>query len=158
MLERARQATLENIIACDVGLKRIGLAHVVQGIILPLPAIIRRNRDQAASELAEILESRAAQILLVGLPSGGVAEHESMQRRIRHFIALVEGLLDSRAQGGALISRVQIIYIDEDYTSLNAQALLAHTGRESRKEFTKNGVLDSLAACEILARYVASQS
>ena len=60
------------ILACDVGLKRIGLAHIVQGIILPLKPIIRRNRNQAATELAELLAQMGVERLIIGLPSGGL--------------------------------------------------------------------------------------
>lgn len=60
------------ILACDVGLKRIGLAHIVQGIILPLKPIMRRNRNQAATELAELLGQRGVETLIVGMPSGGL--------------------------------------------------------------------------------------
>lgn len=159
-----RISPAQKLLACDVGLKRIGLAHIVQGVILPIPAIIRRNRDQAASELANLLESSGTEILVVGLPSGGVAEHVAMQRRIRHFISLVEKCMHAessthaRSHTTSAISLTQIIYIDEDYTSMHAQDLLAHTRRKSRKIHAKDGVLDSLSACEILRRYLGQMA
>lgn len=131
------------ILACDVGLKRIGLAHIVQGIILPLDPIIRHNRNQAAMKLLELLEQREIETLIVGMPSGGLGQDTSTQERIRHFI-------------GLLAYNKEIVYVDEDFTSTHALESLRHTRKESKKAYVKNGVLDSLSACEILRRYVDS--
>ena len=129
------------ILACDVGLKRIGLAHIVQGIILPLEPIIRHNRNQAAKGLAELLKQKGIEILVVGMPSGGLGGDTSTQERIKHFIGLL-------GFGG------EIVYVDEDFTSTHALESLSHTKRESKRAYVKNGVLDSLCACEILTRYL----
>lgn len=129
------------ILACDVGLKRIGLAHIVQGIILPLEPIMRRNRNQAAKELAELVAQMGVKRLVIGLPSGGLGGDTAMQERIRHFISLL-------GFGG------EIVYVDEDFTSAHALESLHHAKRESKRVYKKNGVLDSLSACEILRRYL----
>lgn len=133
------------ILACDVGLKRIGLAHIVQGIILPLEPIMRRNRNQAATELAELLGQRGVETLIVGMPSGGLGGDTSTQERIRHFISLL-------GFGG------EIVYVDEDFTSTHALESLSHAKRESKRAYIKNGVLDSLSACEILRRYLGQMA
>lgn len=133
------------ILACDVGLKRIGLAHIVQGIILPLEPIMRRNRNQAATELAELLGQRGVETLIVGMPSGGLGGDTSTQERIRHFISLL-------GFGG------EIVYVDEDFTSTHALESLHHAKRESKRAYIKNGVLDSLSACEILRRYLGQMA
>lgn len=132
------------ILACDVGLKRIGLAHIVQGIILPLEPIMRRNRNQAAKELAELVAQRGVERLVIGLPSGGLGGDTSTQKRIKHFVGLL-------GFGG------EIVYVDEDFTSAHALESLHHAKRESRQAYRKNGVLDSLSACEILSRYMQGQ-
>ncbi|WP_304209034.1 Holliday junction resolvase RuvX [Helicobacter canis] len=129
------------ILACDVGLKRIGLAHIVQGIILPLEPIIRRNRNQAAKELAELVAQMGVKRLVVGLPSGGLGGDTSTQKRIKHFVGLL-------GFGG------EIVYVDEDFTSAHALESLSHAKRESKRAYKKNGMLDSLSACEILRRYL----
>lgn len=133
------------ILACDVGLKRIGLAHIVQGIILPLEPIIRRNRDQAATELAELLAQMGVERLIIGLPSGGLGGDTSTQERIKHFVGLL-------TFGG------EVVYVDEDFTSTHALESLHHAKRESRQAYRKNGVLDSLSACEILRRYLGQMA
>lgn len=133
------------ILACDVGLKRIGLAHIVQGIILPLEPIIRRNRNQAATELAELLAQMGVERLIIGLPSGGLGGDTSTQKRIKHFVGLL-------TFGG------EVVYVDEDFTSAHALESLHHAKRESRQAYRKNGVLDSLSACEILRRYLGQMA
>lgn len=132
-----------HILACDVGLKRIGLAQCTQGIVLPLPAIVRKNRNQASRELSALLVKKQIEVLVVGLPSGGQAQHQDMIVRIKHFVGLV-------AFDG------QIVYVDEDYTSQEALEDLAHLGREARALAQKDGRLDSLSACYILERYLQS--
>lgn len=131
------------LLACDVGLKRIGLATLTQGIIFPLEPIIRRNRNQASNELDSLLKERKIEILVVGLPSGGIAQYKETKKRIKHFISLLE-------------YRGKICFIDEDYTSQNALESTFYMKREKRAKIQKDGRLDSLSACEILSRYIAN--
>lgn len=135
----------KKILACDVGLKRIGLAVTQLGIILPIEPIIRKNRNQASKELSEILKTREIEILVVGLPSSGVAEHSDTRKRILHFVGLV-------AFGG------EIAYIDEDYTSLEALQSSAYMGVQNRLKIQKDGRLDSLSATLILERFLESNN
>lgn len=130
-----------NILACDVGLKRIGLAVYKEGIILPLSPILRHNRNQAAKELTRLLSEREIERLIVGLPNGGVAGYEDTQRRIKHFISLL-------AFSG------EVVFIDEDYTSNEALESLGYMKRQNRAKAQKDGRLDSLSAALILERYV----
>lgn len=158
------------IIACDVGLKRIGLATLLNGIVLPLEPIIRKNRNQAARDLREVLQMRGADKLIVGLPlyqhtqdiNSQNPQKESQQTsqnptdssldsstnptsvRIKHFI----GLLDCASMC------CEVVYVNEDFSSIIALEKLSHTTKSARKKSTKDGRLDSLAACEILRRYL----
>lgn len=166
------------IIACDVGLKRIGLATLLNGIVLPLEPIIRKNRNQAARDLREVLQMRGANKLIVGLPlyqhtqdiNSQNPQKESQQTsqnptdssnakssldfvdsstnptsvRIKHFI----GLLDCASMC------CDVVYVNEDFSSIIALENLSHTTKSARKKSTKDGRLDSLAACEILRRYL----
>lgn len=170
------------IIACDVGLKRIGLATLTNGIVLPLEPIIRKNRNQAARDLREVLQMRGVNKLIVGLPlyqhtqdiSSQNPQKESRQKsqnptgssnaksgidfidssldsstnptsvRIKHFI----GLLDCASMC------CEVVYVNEDFSSIIALENLSHTTKSARKKSVKDGRLDSLAACEILRRYL----
>ena len=123
-----------SIVAIDVGLKRIGVAVLVAGVAVAGEPIIRKNRDQAAADVSEMLRKKSASKLIVGLPIGGEGEEE-MGRRIRHFVSLLE--FDG-----------EVIYVDEYGSSKEALELV---GGGLTK--TKDGRADSLAALVILKRW-----
>ena len=125
----------ETIIAIDVGLKRIGIAISPDSkIALPSTPVLRKNRNQAANEISQILKMQNAKTLVVGIPKGGSSEEE-MSRRIRHFVSLLE--FDG-----------EICYIDESFSSFEADELREFSSRK------KDGKLDSLSAMIILQRYL----
>ena len=129
------------IAAIDVGLKRIGMAICLDGnIVLPQPAIARRNRNQAARDVLTFLTEWRIDALVVGLPRGGSSEEE-MERRIRHFV----GLLD-------LPESIGVYYQDEANSSAEAKELMRGVVRQKR-----DGRIDSLAAKVILERWLAGQ-
>ena len=128
----------ETIIAIDVGLKRIGIAISPDSkIALPSTPVLRKNRNQAANEISQILKMQNAKTLVVGIPKGGSSEEE-MSRRIRHFVSLLE--FDG-----------EICYIDESFSSFEADELREFSTRK------KDGKLDSLSAMIILQRYLEKQ-
>lgn len=121
------------MIAIDFGLKRIGVAQYCNGIIIPLQAIIRINRIQAANDLDRILKEKNTKILLIG-----VANLE-MQKRIEHFKTLLK--FDG-----------EIIFVDEDSTSKEAESFI--NMRENSHNLRKNGALDSISAMIIMQRFL----
>lgn len=145
------------IFGIDFGLKRLGVAKVVQNIIVPLAPIMRKNRNQASRDLANLLlahESDMGKItLVVGMPcdmdiesdsdteSSGAGRHEVMRKRISHFLSLID-------------FSGEVVYIDESYSSKEANERLLDRGYNKRKNARKNGVLDSISACVILERYL----
>ncbi|WRC74681.1 Holliday junction resolvase RuvX [Helicobacter pylori] len=125
------------ILACDVGLKRIGIAVLLNGVILPLEAILRRNRNQASRDLSGLLREKNIQVLVVGKPNESYADTNA---RIEHFIKLVD-------------FKGEIVFINEDRSSIEAYENLEHLGRKNKQLAIKDGRLDSLSACGILERY-----
>ncbi|QIC83737.1 Holliday junction resolvase RuvX [Helicobacter pylori] len=125
------------ILACDVGLKRIGIAALLNGVILPLEAILRRNRNQASRDLSDLLREKNIQVLVVGKPNESYAD---MNARIEHFIKLVD-------------FKGEIVFINEDNSSIEAYENLEHLGKKNKRLATKDGRLDSLSACRILECY-----
>lgn len=125
------------IVAIDVGLKRIGVAISPDSkIALPSTPVLRKNRNQAANEISQILKIQNAKTLVVGIPKGGSSEEE-MSRRIRHFVSLLE--FDG-----------EIKFIDESFSSVQADEMREFSSRK------KDGKLDSLSAMIILERYLQS--
>ncbi|EPU9893022.1 Holliday junction resolvase RuvX, partial [Campylobacter upsaliensis] len=98
-----------------------------------LNAILRKNRNQAANEVRKLIEEHQISKLIVGLPKGGASEVE-MTKRVQHFISLLE--FDG-----------EVIFVDEAYTSKEAQGLGVANSRK------KDGKLDSLAALIMLRGY-----
>ncbi|MFP6130662.1 Holliday junction resolvase RuvX [Helicobacter pylori] len=125
------------ILACDVGLKRIGIAALLNGVILPLEAILRRNKNQASRDLSDLLREKNIQVLVVGKPNESYADTNA---RIEHFIKLVD-------------FKGEIVFINEDRSSIEAYENLEHLGRKNKRLAIKDGRLDSLSACRILERY-----
>ncbi len=120
----------------DIGLKRIGIAICLDGkTALPQNAILRKNRNQAARDVNRFLKEWEIEKLVVGLPKGGSSEAE-MERRIRHFVSLLD-------------LSIPVVYIDEQGSSYEAKELTAGTFRHK-----KDGRIDSVAAQIILERYL----
>ena len=126
------------MIACiDVGLKRIGIAlGYKNGVIVPINAVLRQNRNQAAKDVKHILDEWNVKHLVVGSPLGGNSD-EALRSRISHFV----NLLDFNGE---------IVFFDESFSSVEA----GEFGVANHKK--KDGKLDSLSAMVILQRYFDS--
>ena len=121
-----------NIVAIDIGLKRIGVAfasHQTPPVVCT--PILRKNRVQASNDVKAVIAEKNAEILVVGLPKGGASEDE-MKRRIEHFVALVE-------------FNGQVVFQDEYGTSIEAVQFVKQG---------KDGKADSVAASLILQRWL----
>jgi len=127
------------IVALDIGLKRIGVAYSPDAkTAVPLKAILRKNRNQAANEVKALLEEWQPEKVVVGIPLGGSSEDE-MKRRIEHFMKLVN--FDG-----------EVCYQDESGTSLEAKELM-----KGKMRHVKDGRVDSIAAMLILERFINSK-
>jgi len=127
--------TCMKLAAIDVGLKRIGMAICLDGkTVMPQDAIHRKNRNQAARDIKNFLKVWEIERLIVGLPKGGSSQDE-MQRRIKHFVSLLD-------------LSIPVSYQDEQGSSFEAKELTM--GNFKHK---KDGKLDSIAAKIILERY-----
>ena len=122
-------------LACiDVGLKRIGVAICLDGnIVIPQNAILRKNRNQAARDVKTFLEEWAIEKLIVGLPLDAESSEE-MERRIKHFVSLLE-------------LTIPVAYQDEQSSSIEAKELTQGIFKHK-----KDGRIDSIAAKIILER------
>ena len=122
----------------DVGLKRIGVAICLNGsIVIPQDAILRKNRNQAARDVKHFLDEWEIEKLIVGLPKDA-ENSEEMERRIKHFVSLLD--LD-----------IEVVYQDEQSSSIEAKELTMGQFRHK-----KDGKLDSIAAKIILERWLGA--
>jgi len=120
----------------DVGLKRIGVAICLNSsIVIPQNAILRKNRNQAARDVNTFLKEWEIDKLIVGLPKNAASSDE-MERRIKHFVSLLE--LD-----------IPVDYQDEQSSSIEARELTQGIFKHK-----KDGKIDSIAAKIILERWL----
>lgn len=133
-----------HILAIDVGLKRIGVAELIAGVIIPLPAILRKNRTQAANDLKNLIQDHQILKLIIGLP---LIDGEATQfaRQVTHFAGLID-------------LQIEKIFISEELSSKESLALLGHLSQSSRASAKRDGRLDSLSACNILQRFLDGQN
>ena len=117
----------------DVGLKRIGVAIcLTSNIVTPQTAILRKNRDQAASDVNAFLKEWEIDKLIVGFPSSS----EDSQNRIKHFVGLLE-------------LKIPFEFQEENMSSIEAEDLI-----KGEIKYKRDGRIDSLAAKIILERYL----
>ena len=123
-------------IAIDLGLKRIGLAYSAhKDIVTPLPAVIRKNRNQASKEISKLLKEWKIEKLIVGIPKNHPKSDE-MKRRFEHFINLLD-------------FQNEVIFENEALTTFEAKNLM-----EGEFKIKKDGRIDSLSAKIILEQYL----
>ena len=122
----------------DVGLKRIGVAVCLDGsVVIPQNAILRKNRNQAARDVKAFLDEWEIEKLIVGLPKDA-ENSEEMERRIKHFVSLLDLC-------------IEVVYQDEQSSSVEAKELTIGLFKHK-----KDGRIDSVAAKIILERYLSS--
>ena len=117
----------------DIGLKRIGVAiSLMNDIVTPQNAIIRKNRNQAALEVNNFLKEWQIEKLIIGFPSSS----EDTQNRIKHFTNLLE-------------LKIPFEFCEENLSSIEAKELMKGEVKQVR-----DGRIDSIAAKIILERYI----
>lgn len=121
-------------LACiDIGLKRVGIAIcLLDNIVTPQTAIIRKNRNQAANEVNNFLKEWEIEKLIIGFPSSS----EDTQNRIKHFTNLLE-------------LKIPYEFQEENLSSVEAKELMKGEIKQIR-----DGRIDSIAAKIILERYL----
>jgi putative Holliday junction resolvase len=130
---------MSKFLAIDLGLKRIGLAYSAhKDLVTPLPAIIRKNRNQASHEVKKVIQEWEIDAVVIGIPLGGSSEDE-MRRRISHFMNLVD--FDG-----------EVFYQDEAGSSLEAENMM-----KGEIKYIRDGRVDSISAMIILQRYLRSE-
>jgi len=121
------------IASIDVGLKRIGVAYTPDSkVVVPLPAIIRKNRNQASKEVRKFLDEWGIEKLVVGIPF----TNEDTTNRIKHFVNLIK-------------FKGEVVFQDESFSSVEVENMM-----KGEIKYKRDGRIDSLAAKNILERYL----
>ena len=126
----------------DIGRKRIGVAGCDRlGLMASgLLTIYRQSFDQVVAELAELVAERRAEVLVVGLPLTVAGEEGAQAKQVRRM-----------ATGLSKALNLSVVYIDERFTSIEAEELIRNQGGSVRDD---KGLIDRKAAALILQRWL----
>lgn len=134
------------VLAFDFGEKRIGVAtgETLLGNAHPLTVIHAQSNDERMTAIGRLVDEWRPVLLVVGLPTHADGTPHEMTRLATKF-------------GERLQRRfhLPVFYADERLTSLDAEARLRETGRNSR---AAKPLLDAVAAQLILQTWFESLS
>ncbi|HNG97604.1 MAG TPA: Holliday junction resolvase RuvX [Candidatus Absconditabacterales bacterium] len=117
-------------LSIDYGTKTLGLGLWTGSIPLPLGNI--DNNGMMRFSLMGLIGERRPTTILIGYP-----KHELMRSHIDHFIKTLQTMYEGT-----------ILRIDENYTSIQAQARTGVSGKHSAH--------DTLSAMELIERFINS--
>ncbi len=129
----------ENILAIDVGSKRVGLAISRTDIRMATPLLTLEEPDNFVNDLIKIIKDNDISKIVVGLPRGLDSQDTDQTKYVKEFVSKLENVID-----------LEIIYQDEALTSVKAEEELTNRNRP----YSKSDV-DKLAACYILEDYLS---
>lgn len=127
-----------NILALDVGTKRIGVALASYAARIATPLITLNNNERIWEELASLCSGERVTQLVIGLPRGLDGQETAQTTYAREFASTLAEHVTA-----------PISLIDEAVTSRQAEAELLARGRRFEK-----GDIDALAAVYILDDYL----
>jgi len=128
-----------DVLALDVGEKRIGVARANLIVRIPQPlTTIERGSGDVLQVIADLLKDHRASTLVLGLPRGLDGQETAQTRTVRAFGAELEARVG-----------LPIHWQDEALTSNKAEAAL-----NARKKPYAKGEVDALAATYILEDYL----
>jgi putative Holliday junction resolvase len=143
----SNDAMPSRMLGVDFGARRIGVAVSEGRIAVPLTIVEHENREQDLERVAAIARERDVAAVVVGLPVLESGEEGEQARRTRRF-------------GDALARRldVPVVYQDERYSSVRAEAAMADAGAAPGRSSQRGGKrgIDDAAAAVILQAYIDS--
>jgi putative Holliday junction resolvase len=127
-----------NIVALDVGEKRIGVATASAAALLAHPYLTIKRTDQVMDDIIALLDEQRAMAVVIGRPRGLQGQNTAQTRLVEEFGHQLE-----------LHLKIPIYWQDEALTSKQAEAELEKRGKPYQK-----GDIDALAATYILEDFL----
>lgn len=128
-----------NVLALDVGSKRVGVAVVRDGIAIARPlTTLQREAADFWQQLLAVIQEHQPKSLVIGLPRGLHGQETSQTAAVRHF-----------GDELAAYTTISITWQDEALTSVKAKETLQARGVPYDK-----AEVDALAAAYILTDYI----
>jgi putative holliday junction resolvase len=130
------------LLSLDYGRRRIGFAVTDETatIVRGLTTIDRKQSTDIIQEILAIIHDEKADRLIVGLPLDHNDNETQMTQEIRAFIDTLKPFLS-----------IPVEYADESFSSVEAASIMMTRKKKERRQKT---VIDRVAACLILERYL----
>ena len=134
---------MKKFIGLDVGDVRIGVAKCDPlGILATALEVIDRNVTDPIERIKEILSDEGTRKIVVGMPKSLDGTKNIQAEKVEKFISEMK----------EKIERIEVITVDERYTTTEAEHYLKNFSKKSGKERRK--VVDMVAASIILQKYL----
>ncbi len=143
MKENERIFIMKKFIGLDVGDVRIGVAKCDPlGILATALEVIDRNVTDPIERIKEILSDEGTRKIVVGMPKSLDGTKNIQAEKVEKFISEMK----------EKIERIEVITVDERYTTTEAEHYLKNYSKKNGKERRK--VVDMVAASIILQKYL----
>lgn len=129
-----------NILALDIGERRIGVAVANALARLPRSLTTLDNNDSVLDELKSLVTTENISTIVVGLPRGMNGQETDQTKSTREFAKKIEEATSLR-----------VSFQDETLTSVQAEAELKRSGKPYNK-----ASIDAMAAVYILEDFLKS--
>ena len=134
---------MKKFIGLDVGDVRIGVAKCDPlGILATALEVIDRNVTDPIERIKEILSDEGTRKIVVGMPKSLDGTKNLPAEKVEKFISEMK----------EKIERIEVIAVDERYTTTEAEHYLKNYSKKNGKERRK--VVDMVAASIILQKYL----
>lgn len=134
---------MKKFIGLDVGDVRIGVAKCDPlGILATALEVIDRNVTDPIKRIKEILSDEGTRKIVVGMPKSLDGTKNLQAEKVEKFISEMK----------EKIERIEVIAVDERYTTTEAEHYLKNYSKKNGKERRK--VVDMVAASIILQKYL----
>ena len=129
-----------NLLALDVGEKRIGMAMADTAVRIAVPFGWLEHTETILTDLAEVLLRHEIDVIVVGYPRNQLGESTKQTAYVEEFVKTIAELdIDA-----------EIVYQDESLTSVQAEARLG-------TRIKNKGEIEAEAASIILQDYLEAQ-
>ena len=134
---------MKKFIGLDIGDVRIGVAKCDPlGILATALEVIDRNVTDPIERIKEILSDEGTRKIVVGMPKSLDGTKNLQAEKVEKFISEMK----------QKIERIEVIAVDERYTTTEAEHYLKNYSKKNGKERRK--VVDMVAASIILQKYL----
>ena len=134
---------IKKFIGLDVGDVRIGVAKCDPlGILATALEVIDRNVIDPVKRIKEILDDEGTKKIVVGMPKSLDGSKKRQTEKVEEFVAILQKNIEG----------IEIIYMDERYSTTEAEHYLKNYSKKNGK--ARRQVVDMVAASIILQKHL----